>query len=88
MVVVPDRPEVEVVTEVTTVDDTVVSLVTHYRFDDGTSLTSTADLRFRTIDELRVSLAEAGFSIETALGGWERQPVGAPDGGLLVIAER
>ena len=88
MVVLADRTEVEVVTEVNAVDDNVVSFATHYRFDDGTSLTSTADLRFRTIDELRVSLLEAGFSIETVYGGWERQPVGAPDGELLMIAAR
>ena len=88
MVVLADRTEVEVVTEVTAVDDNVVSFATHYRFDDGTSLTSTADLRFRTIEELRVSLPEAGFSIGTVYGGWERQPVGAPDGELLVIATR
>ena len=84
----PDGTEVELFTEVTAEHGDVVSFATHYHFDDGTQLTSTADLRFRTLDELRVSLAAAGFSIQAVYGGWERQPIGAADGELLVVADR
>ena len=35
-------------------------------------------LAFRTEDELRSSLAAAGFAIEHIYGGWNREPVGAP----------
>jgi SAM-dependent methyltransferase len=84
----PDGTEVEFFTEVTAEDGDVVSFATHYRFDDGTPRTSTADLRFRSEGELRASLAAAGFSIRAVYGGWERQPVGAADGELLVVAER
>ncbi|WP_052665256.1 class I SAM-dependent methyltransferase [Nitriliruptor alkaliphilus] len=88
IVELPDRTEVDLFTEVTDVDGSVVSFATHYRFDDGTHLTSTAALRFRTEDELRDSLAAAGFSIRAVYGGWERQPIGAAAGELLVVAER
>jgi SAM-dependent methyltransferase len=87
-VTLPDRTSVDVWTEVTAVDGNVVSFATDYWFDEGTKLRSTASLRFRTEDELRISLADAGFSIEAVYGGWERQPVGAPDGELLVVARR
>ena len=45
-------------------------------------------LRFRTEDELRTSLAAAGFVVEHVFGGWDREPVGAGDGEFLVIARR
>lgn len=87
-VTLPDRTTVDVWTEVSAVDGNVVRVAREYRFDDGTRLRSTAALRFRTEDDLRVSLGEAGFSIEAVYGGWERQPVGAPDGEILVVARR
>jgi SAM-dependent methyltransferase len=87
-VTLPDLTKVDVSTEVTAVQGGVVSFAHEYRFDDGAELKSTATLRFRTEDELRVSLVEAGFAIEAVYGGWERQPVGAPDGELLVVARR
>ena len=47
-----------------------------YRFDDGDELESAATLRFRTEDELRTSLAAAGFTVDAIFGGWQREPVG------------
>jgi len=87
-VVLPDRTRVDVSTEVTGVDGNVVAFATSFGFDDGTTLRSSAALRFRTEEELRISLAEAGFAVEAVYGGWERQPVGAPDGELVVVARR
>lgn len=82
----PDGRVVTAVTEVNSVRDGVVSFAISYRFSDGEELVSTADLRFRSEEELRSSLAEAGFAIEQIYGGWKREPVGAPDGEFLVIA--
>jgi SAM-dependent methyltransferase len=47
---------------------------------------SSATLRFRTEQELRSSLAAAGFTIEHIFGGWEREAVGQGVGELIVIA--
>ena len=74
--------------EVTRVDGDVVSHTLRYRFDDGAELASEATLRFRSEADLRRSLAEAGFAVDAVLGGWDRRPVGAGDGELLVIAHR
>ncbi|GAA2408000.1 class I SAM-dependent methyltransferase [Nonomuraea africana] len=81
----PDGREVEVWTEVTTVQDGAVSFAGHYSFPDE-ELVSTSTLRFRSEDELRASLAAAGFTVERIYGGWSRQAVGEGDGEFLVIA--
>ena len=88
VLVLADGTRVEVFTEVTATVGEVVSFATHYRFGDGTALTSTAALRFRSLAQLRASLVDAGFVIDEVYGGWERQPVGAPDGEFLVVARR
>lgn len=49
-------------------------------------LLSTATLRFRAEEEVRSGLRAAGFTVEQIYGGWNREPVGAGDGELLVIA--
>ncbi|MCU1401147.1 MAG: methyltransferase type 11 [Acidimicrobiales bacterium] len=67
---------------------TIVSFTIRYSFDDGDRLQSTATLRFRSESVLRSSLAAAGFVIEVIYGGWRRQPIGAGDGELLVVARR
>lgn len=58
----------------------------HYAFPDWDELASTATLRFRTEQEIRSSLQDAGFGIEQIFGGWNREPIGAEDGELLVLA--
>lgn len=73
-------------TEVTAVENGHVSFTHHYRFPEGDELDSTAAMRFRTEDEIRASLHDAGFATEGIYGGWQRQPVGLGDGELLVIA--
>jgi ubiquinone/menaquinone biosynthesis C-methylase UbiE len=82
----PDGRTVTVTLEVTSVAANVVSSSARYAFSDGTELVSTEDLRFRTEDELRSSLGAAGFTIEQIYGGWDRGPVGSPDGEFLIIA--
>lgn len=74
--------------EVTDVVDDVVTHAIHYRFDSGEELVSTATLRFRSADELRTSLAAAGFTVEHIFGGWQRQPEGAGDGEFLVVSRK
>jgi ubiquinone/menaquinone biosynthesis C-methylase UbiE len=85
-VALPDGRTVNFATEVISVAGGVVSFAIRYAFSDGANLLSTAELRFRTEDELRSSLAAAGFAIEHIYGGWNREPIGAPDGEFLVIA--
>lgn len=51
-------------TEVVSVDEPLVSFRHHWHFEsDGTDLTSDSTLRFRTQDQLRASLATAGFDV-------------------------
>ena len=50
----------------------------------------TVRVRFR-IDrgaQLRAALDAAGLPVETIYGGWNREPVGHPDGEFLVVARR
>lgn len=68
--------------------DRVVDSTGHYAFDDGEELLSNATFRFRSEAEVRSSLQAAGFVIDQIYGGWNREPVGAGDGELLVIARR
>ena len=82
----PDGTTVTSWTKVTDVRDGRVSFTHTYEFPDGDELHSTATLRFRTEEELRGSLAAAGFSVDMIFGGWAREPVGAGDGEFLVVA--
>ena len=82
----PDGTVVTAWTEVTAVQGGVVSFVHHCVFPDDGELLSSASLRFRGEDELRRSLRDAGFAVEAVYGGWQREPVGAADGELIVVA--
>lgn len=88
VVTLPDGREVEEWTEITDETSNTVRFRTHYTFPDGTTLTSTATLAFRDLDDLQSSLSGAGFSILHAFGGWQRQPLGEGDGEILVVARR
>ncbi len=85
-VTLPDGRMVTAITRVYAVTAGVVDFSISYAFTDGEELVSTASLRFRSEEELRSSLRAAGFTIERLYGGWNREPVGAPDGEFLVIA--
>jgi SAM-dependent methyltransferase len=67
-------------------DDDVVTSKQHYEFSDGTESEGLVVLRFRPESELRSTLDRAGFSIEHIYGGWNREPIGSPDGEFLVLA--
>jgi hypothetical protein len=73
-------------TEVTAERDRVVEFTRHYAFPDGQELESSSTLRFRSADELRSSLEEVGFTVEQMYGGWLREPLGAADGEIVVLA--
>ena len=88
LVRLPDDSTVVSWTEVTSVVDGAVSFRHHYEFADGDRRESTATLRFRGEDELRSTLAGAGFAVDAIYGGWNREPVGHPDGEFLVVARR
>lgn len=65
-----------------------VDITHHYVFDDGDLAESRASLRFRTEDQLRAALTATGFTVDAVYGGWDREPIGAPDGELLFVARR
>ena len=54
---------VEYWVELTEVSLPMVSFTQHYRFDDGSLLTSDSTLRFRERDEIVASLSATGFSV-------------------------
>ncbi|NEE03934.1 class I SAM-dependent methyltransferase [Phytoactinopolyspora halotolerans] len=82
----PDGREVAIWTDAELVRDGAVDSTMHFLFPDGEELLSVATLRFRTEQELRASLDAAGFDVEQIYGGWNRDPIGHPDGEFLVIA--
>jgi SAM-dependent methyltransferase len=85
-VTLADGADVDAWTEVTSVAGGSVAFTHHYRLPGGTALSSESTLRFRSEGELRSSLAAAGFVVDRVYGGWGREPVGAGDGELLVVA--
>ncbi|MFI1988069.1 class I SAM-dependent methyltransferase [Actinoplanes sp. NPDC020271] len=85
-VVLPDG-EAEAWSEAAEVEPNVWHVTERYRFADGREVANSATLRFRTEPELRASLREAGFRVDTIYGGWGREPVGlSGDGEFIVIA--
>jgi SAM-dependent methyltransferase len=71
---------------VTSVGDGTVSFSSANELPDGDVLEVESTLRFRTESELRGSVESAGFAVEAVYGGWSREPVGAGDGELVVVA--
>lgn len=84
----PDGSTVGVVDDITDVVGDTTDGTTSYRFADGIELTSRARMRWRPEALLRQTLTDAGFAVEQVYGGWARDPVGSPDGELLVLARR
>ena len=86
-VVDPAAGRVEVWSEVHELRDGVVSYANHYAFAaTGEDVVSTARLRFRSVEELTGSLADAGFLVERIYGDWDRRPAGPRTRELIVVA--
>jgi SAM-dependent methyltransferase len=82
----PHAGAIETWTSVEEVRTGLVSCTLHYRFlDQNEELTSRGDLRFRTLEELTSSLADAGFEIEQSFGGWDRRPLGANEPEFILV---
>lgn len=58
----------------------------HTVLPDGTSLAHDETLRFRSEGELRASLAQAGFEVESVWGDWDRSPVAPHSDELIFVA--
>lgn len=56
--------------------------------ETGEHLTVPSTLRFRTEDELRCSLHEAGFTVEALYGNWEKAPFAAESPLMIFVASR
>jgi SAM-dependent methyltransferase len=71
------------------IHDDIVRYDNHYRFHaTGEELVSHAALRFRSEAELRGSLHEAGFAVQTIYGDWDRRPATPTTRELIVEASR
>lgn len=45
-------------------------------------------MRWRSAEDLRAAVTDAALVVDEIYGGWDRKPIGADDGELLVIAHR
>lgn len=67
----------------------VVSYTIHNRFvASGDDVAAPTRIRFRSHDELKTSLAEAGFMVEAVYGDWDRRAVSDSAPELIVVARR
>ena len=84
----PRQGRLLVWSEVEAERDGIVSYANHYRFQaTGEELVSHSSLRFRTLDELEVSLGAGGFQVQEVFGDWDRRPAGPDAPELIVIAQ-
>ena len=54
--------------------------------DPAPAMLDIARLRFRSVEELTGSLADAGFLVERIYGDWDRRPAGPRTRELIVVA--
>lgn len=75
--------------EVHEVRDGIVSYTIHHHFlATGEDVAAPTDIRFRTRDELTGSLEEAGFTVQTVYGDWDRRTAAGEGPELIFVAER
>lgn len=67
-------------------DSFVETHVGHTLLPDGTHFAHSETLRFRSEQEIRSSVEEAGLAIESIWGDWDRSPVGPDSDELIVVA--
>lgn len=61
----------------------------HYLFrKSGEEVVSMNELRFRSQDEIRQSLTDAGFFVDNVYGDWDRSSVGSASPEMIFVAER
>lgn len=60
----------------------------HEIAEDGTESVQPSRIRFRSQDQIRSMLIEAGLVVEDVFGGFRSEPVGRGVGALVVIAQR
>jgi hypothetical protein len=66
-----------------------VSTTGHYRFlATGDVVRSSHALRFRSAATLAATLADAGFTVESVYGDWDRRPTEPTSRELIVVASR
>ena len=65
-----------------------VACTQHYVFSDGRRLRSTAMMRWCSAEDVRAAVTDADLEVDEIYGGWKREPIGADDGELIVIAHR
>ncbi|WP_244827485.1 bifunctional 2-polyprenyl-6-hydroxyphenol methylase/3-demethylubiquinol 3-O-methyltransferase UbiG [Caballeronia sp. TF1N1] len=86
----PDGRGVEVWQELHETPDPLISaraaFTTHYRFDDGETLSAKSELRFRSRDELARLLNDAGFAQIDWYGNWDCAPVTDESPELIAVA--
>ncbi|MEM7275342.1 MAG: class I SAM-dependent methyltransferase [Actinomycetota bacterium] len=79
---------VEVIEVVGSVHSYTMTHEGHTTLPDGRHLAAPETLRFRSADEIRDTLSEAGFGIEDSWGDWDRSPAGPTQPELIVLATR
>jgi hypothetical protein len=85
----PIAGRIETWSEFQVMDHGIVSYAIHYLFAaTGEEIVTSNQLRFRSVDELKRSLAAAGFAIERMYGDWDRRPPSPTARELIVIAAR
>ena len=62
-----------------------IRVTQHYRFDDGTVLAHTDDLRFFALAELEHALAVSGLHIHTLYGDWQAGPFHSGESREMVL---
>jgi SAM-dependent methyltransferase len=83
----PTAGRVEIWTELVRVEGGRTRHVGHYLFArTGEELLSAVELRFRTRAELDRALSDAGFSVESVFGDWDRRPADAASRELVFVA--
>lgn len=65
-----------------------VNITEHRLFADGSREFEDAVLAFRSEQQLRTHLSDAGLHVSSVFGGWHRQPAGHGSGELICIATR
>jgi len=75
--------------DVQDVRDGLVSYTNHYLFTaTGEELTSSAQLRFRSEEDLTESLGDAGWYVQDIFGDWDGSPAGKKSPEIIIVATR